>query len=109
MIKRGEIYMANLAPTEGHETRGRRPVLVISADLFNQKTDSALVAPITNRGLFARRVGFAVELQGTQTAGIVRCDQVRAVDLDARRPRFIESVSPSTLAHVLAKVRTILA
>ena len=37
MIHRGEIYFVDLDPTRGHEQRGRRPVLVVSADAINQQ------------------------------------------------------------------------
>jgi len=107
MIHRGEIYMADLDPTFGHEQRGRRPVLVVSFDAFHNKTQLPVILPITNGGYFARRLGYAVELAGTRTEGIIRCDQPRVLDLVARRARFVEHVPEDVLLRALAKVATL--
>jgi mRNA interferase ChpB len=66
-----------------------------------------VVLPITHGGKFARRLGFIVELTGTKTTGVVRCDQPRTLDLLARNGRKVESLPPSILAEVLAKAGTI--
>ena len=65
--------------------------------------------PITSGGNFARTAGFAVSLigSGTQTTGIVRCDQPRALDIDSRHGRKLESVPQSVLDEVLAKIAPI--
>ena len=61
-MRRGEIWVVGLDPAEGHEQKGRRPVLVISPDAFNQVTKVPVVLPITSGGNFARTAGFAVSL-----------------------------------------------
>ncbi len=44
---RGEIWLADLNPTRGHEQSGRRPVIVLSEDLFNNgPADLVIVLPI---------------------------------------------------------------
>lgn len=105
-MKRGEIYMVSLDPTQGHEQRGSRPVLVVSPDRFNAVTGVPVVVPITSGGAFARNRGFAVPLEkaGTRTTGIVRCDQLRSMDLAARKARLVESVPVEIMDDVLAKV-----
>jgi mRNA-degrading endonuclease toxin of MazEF toxin-antitoxin module len=105
---RGEIWLAGLDPTEGHEQRGRRPVLIVSPDGFNRITKVPVVLPITSGGSFARTAGFAVLLVGTGTTGVVRCDQPRALDLGARGRR-IESVPLDILQEVLARLAPIFA
>ena len=102
-MERGEIYLVSLDPTDGHEQRGRRPVLVVSPDAFNRLTKVPIVLPITRGGGFARTAGFAVSLTGTgtRTTGVIRCDQPRALDLGARR---LESVSEAIIDEVLAKL-----
>ena len=109
-MKRGEIWVVGLDPAEGHEQKGRRPVLIISPEAFNQVTKVPVVLPITSGGNFARTAGFAVSLSGagTKTTGVVRCDQPRALDLGARNGRKLESVSDAIMDEVLAKVATIL-
>src|SRR5437763_843459 len=110
VMERGDIYLVSLDPTEGHEQRGRRPVLVISPGGFNRLTRVPVVLPITTGGGFARSAGFAVSLDGagTRTAGVVRCDQPRALDLAARRARRLEQVPATVIDEVLARVATIL-
>ena len=109
-MRRGEIYRVSLDPTAGHEQQGTRPVLLVSPDAFNALTRTPIVLPITTGGQFVRNLGFAVSLDsaGTQTTGIVRCDQPRALDLDARRGRLIERVPGAVMDEVLAKLATLL-
>lgn len=109
-MKRGEIWVVGLDPAEGHEQKGRRPVLIISPEAFNQVTKVPVVLPITSGGNFARTAGFAVSLTdaGTKTIGVVRCDQPRALDLGARHGRRLEKVPDTIMDEVLAKVGTFL-
>jgi mRNA interferase ChpB len=106
VVERGDIYLVSLDPTQGHEQQGRRPVLVVSAGAFNRLTKVPIVLPITTGGNFARTRGFAVSLAGagTRTTGVVRCDQPRALDLDARGGRKLESVPEAIVEEVLAKL-----
>jgi mRNA interferase ChpB len=93
--------------TEDREQRGYRPVVIVSTTPFNEATKLPVVLPITSGGAFARRIGFAVPITGIQTTGVVRCDQLKAIDLAARGGRKVGSLPPSILAEVLAKVRPI--
>lgn len=108
-MERGDICLVSLDPTSGHEQRGTRPVLVVSATMFNQLTGTPIVLPITTGGNFARTAGFAVSLAGvgTSTTGIIRCDQPRAIDLAARSARKLESVPAPIMDEVLAKLITL--
>jgi mRNA interferase ChpB len=90
-VKRGDVYMVDLDPTQGREQRGRRPVLIVSPEAFNLATRLPVIVP----------------LEGTKTTGIVRCDQPRVLDLDARKGRKTESLPAAIIEEVLAKVVTI--
>ena len=109
-MERGDIYLVSLDPTSGHEQQGTRPVLVVSPISFNKLTGTPVVLPITSGGNFARTAGFAVSLMGTgtETTGVIRCDQPRAVDIRARRGHKLESVPQVVMDEVLAKLATIL-
>ena len=48
-ILRGEIYWADLAPTIGREQAGYRPVLVISHDLFNERSGTVIALAVTSQ------------------------------------------------------------
>lgn len=109
-MERGDIYLVSLDPTSGHEQRGTRPVLIVSPGAFNRLTKTPVVLPITNGGNFARTAGFAVSLSsaGTQTTGVIRCDQPRALDIGARNGRKLESVPSAIVDEALAKAATLL-
>lgn len=109
-MERGDIYLVSLDPASGHEQRGMRPVLIISPGAFNRLTKTPIVLPITIDGNFARTAGFAVSLMGagTQTTGVIRCDQPHTLDMGSRNGRKIESLSAMIVDEVLAKLTTIL-
>jgi mRNA-degrading endonuclease toxin of MazEF toxin-antitoxin module len=102
----GDIYLVSLDPTEGHEQSDRRPVLVVSPGVFNQLTTVPIVLPITTGGNFARVRGFTISLTdvGTRTTGVIRCDQPRALDLEARGGRRVETAPATVIDEVLAKL-----
>ncbi len=100
--------MVSLDPTQGHEQRGHRPVLIVSPTAFDEATKLPVVLPITNGGDFARRLGFAVPLAGTRTTGIIRCDQPRVLDLQVHGATRVEALPPEILDEVLARAITLL-
>lgn len=106
-MKRGDIYLVSLDPTAGREQQGFRPVLVVSPADFNAATKLPVVLPITTGGEFARRIGFAVPISGIKTTGVVRCDQPRVLDIQARNGRKVESMPQSIMEEVMAKMATI--
>ncbi len=109
-MERGDIWVASLDPTAGHEQRGTRPVLIVSPGPFNRLTGTPIVLPITTGGGFAHRLGFAVSLQsaGTRTIGAIRCDQPRALDIGARNGKRVDIVPEHVMDDVLARLATIL-
>ena len=108
-MERGDIYLVPLDPASGHEQQGTRPVLVVSPTAFNRLTKTPVVLPITSGGTFARTAGFAVSLMGagTNTTGVIRCDQPRALDLGSRHARKLENVPTAILDEVLARMAAI--
>ena len=109
-MRRGEIWHVDLDPTDGREQRGRRYVLIVSPDEFNKATGTAIVVPITTGGGAARLRGLSVSLTGagTNATGMVLCDQLRTMDLKARRGRRSETVPRFIVDDVLAKLAAIL-
>ena len=106
-MKRGDIFLVSLDPTEGREQRGSRPVLVVSPTEFNQVTKLPVICPITSGGEFARRIGFAVPITGIKTTGVVRCDQPRVLDFGARNARKVDTLPQEIMDQVLAKIAPI--
>lgn len=107
-MRRGEIYIVDLDPTTGGEQYDRRPVFVVSSDAFN-RSNPPIVCPVTGGGLAARYAGFAVSLQGTglSTTGVVLCNQVRTLDLKARKAKRMEMAPPNVVQDVLAVLQDI--
>jgi mRNA interferase ChpB len=99
--------MMSLNPSLGHEQQGHRPVLIVSPTAFNAATKLPVVLPIINGGDFARRIGYAVEIQGITTTGFVRCDQPRVLDVVERQGRKVDVLPDDQVAEVLARVVTL--
>ena len=85
-MKRGDVYWADLVPRSGSEQTGRRPVIVLSHDGFNQTPGwrSIIVVPISTSSSQGKRGPTVVELSGG-TAGLPKtsfavCHQVTTLD-----------------------------
>ena len=59
-ILRGEIYWANLDPTIGNEQQGRRPVVILSQDIFNERSGTVIAVALTSQ---EPRAGFPLTLE----------------------------------------------
>jgi mRNA interferase MazF len=59
-IRRGEIRWADLNPVRGREQAGRRPVLVISQDIFNARSETVIAMALTSQ---KPRAGFPLTYQ----------------------------------------------
>lgn len=106
---RGDIVRLNLNPTAGREQQGDfRPALVLTPAAYNA-TGLVVIAPITQGGDFARYAGFAVTLSGagTETQGVILCNQIRSVDLEARGAKRIESAPDFVIDDALARVQAL--
>jgi mRNA interferase MazF len=85
-VKRGEIYWAELQPRSGSEQRGRRPVVVVSHDAFNETSAwrSVIVVPLSTSEAQRRRGPTAVPIpQGTSGLSrdsVALCHQVTTLD-----------------------------
>lgn len=107
--RRGDIIRLDFDPSAGLEQQGTRPALVLSPEAFN-RFGQALACPVTRGGAFARGHAWAVVLAGAGlvTDGVVLCNQVRTVDLKARRAQFVEAAPAELVADVLARVATLI-
>jgi mRNA-degrading endonuclease toxin of MazEF toxin-antitoxin module len=104
-MKRGEIWHVDLNPTSGRG-QGKRYVLIVSPDAFNHATGTTIVCTVTIGGRAARMKGFAVSLlgAGTNSTGVVLCDQIRTIDLKARNGRRSEEAPAFIVDEVLARI-----
>lgn len=109
-MKRGDVWLVGLDPTSGPEQQRARPVLVVSHAALNEVTGTPIVLPISTCGSFQRRRGFAVSLDKAdiRTKGAIRCDQPRALHLEARNGRHIDTVPQNIADEVTARLVTLL-
>lgn len=99
MVKQGSIIKVNFDPQAGHEQAGYRPALVISNDFFNAKTSLTIVCPITNTN---NQSPLHIPLDNrTVTTGVILCEHVKALDLNARPYRLVESLPADLLSKVI--------
>jgi len=88
--KQGDIITIDFDPQTGHEQKGRRPGVIVSNEQFYRLTNMAMVCPITNR-----ISGFPAHItldDRTKTTGEIMCEQVKCLDIAARRAAYIETL-----------------
>jgi len=109
-MNRGEVWLVSLDPTIEHEQQGKRPVVNVSSASFNKLIRLPIVVPVTSGGDFARTAGFTVSLEGagTKTRGVIRCDQPRTLDPEARSGKHLERLPDVIVNDVLARLEAIL-
>ncbi len=82
-VLRGEIYWADLNPVRGHEQGGLRPVLILSHDLFNDRSGTVIALAITSQ---PQRAGYPLTWQvppGTlPKASWVKISQLRTLSTE---------------------------
>jgi mRNA interferase MazF len=107
-VLRGEVRWADLSPTRGHEQSGRRPVLILSADVFNERSGTVIAVALTSQ---PPRAGFPLTLQVASAQlpkpSWVKISQVRTLSVH-RIGRKLGVVSPEELAHVIEGLNEIL-
>ncbi len=85
-MRRGDVYWADLIPRSGSEQAGRRPVIVISHDGFNQTPGwmSVIVIPVSTSATQARRgptvVGIPAGVGGLAKGSVAICHQITTLD-----------------------------
>lgn len=98
MVNQGDIIKVNFNPQRGHEQAGYRPALVVSNNVFNEKTNLTMVCPITNTD---NKFPLHIPLdKRTKTTGVVLCEHIRTLDLKAREYKFVESIPEDILRQV---------
>jgi len=103
---RGDVVWLWFDPQAEHEQGGRRPALVISPQVYNDKVGLALLCPITST---IKGYPFEVILPTSiRVSGVVLADQVKSLDWQARRAEFACRVSQEVIAEVIAKIQVLL-
>ena len=83
MIKRGEIYYADLSPVVGSEQGGVRPVLVVQNDVGNKFSPTVIAAAITSqldKAKLPTHITLPAEKYGLPKNSVVLLEQIRTLD-----------------------------
>jgi mRNA interferase MazF len=107
-ILRGEIRWADLNPTRGKEQSGQGPVLILSHDVFNERSGTVVAVALTSQ---PQRAGFPLTLELTSPRlpkrSWVKISQIRTLATERIRNR-LGRASPEELAQVLEGLNEIL-
>ena len=100
-ILRGEVYWADLNPVQGRAQAGLRPVLILSHDLFNKKSETVIAMAITSQ---PQKAGFPLTLELPSEMlpkpSWVKISQIRTISLD-RLGKKIASVGHEALGQLV--------
>lgn len=100
--EKGDFITLSFDPQSGHEQSGRRPALVVSNFLFNKATGLAIVCPVTNTN---RSIPFHLPVPNSSSlTGFVMVEQVKSVDFNARKAKFVERAAPQFVEDVIALI-----
>ena len=91
MIKRGEIYFAQLNPVVGSEQGGIRPVLVVQNDVGNQYSPTTIVLAITsqiNKAKLPTHVELKAHSYGMERDSVILTEQIRTIDKTRLKQRI---------------------
>jgi mRNA interferase MazF len=100
-ILRGEVRWAELSPVRGREQGGRRPVLILSHDVFNERSGTVIAMALTSQ---EQRAGFPLTLEldlpGLPQRSWLKISQVRTLAAE-RIGKRITRVPPEVLAQAV--------
>lgn len=101
-INQGDIFLANLNPTKGHEQSGFRPILILQNNILNENLNTVIIAPITSN-LTAR--GFLTTyFLDTKTSklkndSLILIHQIRTIDKN-RLQRKINNIGEQNIFNI---------
>ena len=101
---RGDIIWLEFDPQKGHEQKGRRPGIVLSKKEYNQKSNLAIICPITSK---IKGYPFEVRINSI-IQGVILSDQIRSIDWKSRNAAFIEKISEEILKEILENIDLLL-
>ena len=100
-VLRGEIRWADLNPVRGREQAGLRPVLILSQDVFNERSGTVIAVALSSQ---PQRAGFPLTLElhakGLPKKSWVKISQIRTLSVE-RIGKVIGRAPPEELAQVV--------
>ena len=105
-LRRGNVYWANLDPTQGAEIKKVRPCVLVGASPLNQARRTVLVVPLSRAGVVKPPITVRVRCMGQEVRAV--CDQIRAID-KARLSAWIEEMGLEDLEDINNALKRVLA
>lgn len=102
MIKRGELYYADLSPVVGSEQGGIRPILIVQNDTGNKYSPTIIAAAITskmNKAKLPTHIELSANEFGLMKDSVILLEQIRTLDKRRLKERIGE-LSPTTMGKV---------
>lgn len=100
-VLRGEIYWADLNPTIGREQTGLRPVLILSADVFNWKSGTVIAMAVTSQPQTAGfPLTFELPAQALTKRSWVKISQIRTLSTERLGSR-LGRIDEEALAQII--------
>ncbi|MDB5068323.1 MAG: transcriptional modulator of MazE/toxin, MazF [Chloroflexi bacterium] len=99
---RGEVWLADLEPTRGHEQGGRRPAVIVSTQALNRSRARLVIAlPLTTRERpLPTRVRVEPPDGGVRETSFICCEHIRTLSTERLSPQPFGSVSLAILDQV---------
>lgn len=91
IIKRGDIYYADLSPVIGSEQGGVRPVLIVQNDIGNKYSPTVIAAAITsqiNKAKLPTHIEISAQEYGLQKDSVILLEQIRTIDKKRLREKI---------------------
>lgn len=91
IVKRGDLYYADLSPVVGSEQGGVRPVVIMQNDVGNKYSPTTIIAAITsqlNKAKLPTHVGVRSEEFGLPKNSVVLLEQIRTIDKKRLRDKI---------------------
>ncbi len=95
--ERGHIIWLDFDPQSGREIIKRRPALVLSTKLYNEKTGLCIVCPISSQ---IRGHHMEIPITVKRKKGVIKADQVKSMDWRIRKAGFIQTAPAETVEKV---------
>lgn len=91
IIKRGDMYYADLSPVVGSEQGGVRPVLIVQNDIGNKYSPTVIAAAITsqiNKAKLPTHIEISAQEYGLQKDSVILLEQIRTIDKKRLREKI---------------------
>ena len=102
IVKRGDIFYADLSPVVGSEQGGMRPVLIVQNDTGNKHSPTVIAAAITSQTGKARlptHIELSASSVGLSRDSVILLEQIRTIDKSRLRERM-GKLDESTMTKV---------